>query len=135
MKPRTTVPADLVRDLKCMAWNESDAALASELLLFDPDTAHLGGRTPMHLTDGLLTIAKIIARRERDIRKRAAKRIREALTAVHAPPTSAAANAADVMIYGDDGAELRALQARIWRVVDGLMLTVRGGQPPVSRAR
>ncbi len=133
MKRRTKVPASLVRDLKEFAWGNGDRRIAVEVLIFDPATA--GDRTLLHLADTLVVIAKVLAKYEAHARRPPAQLCESWTTGDRRAPYATAEDvAADVMIHSDTLRKYRALQARIWRVIDGLMLEVRGGQMPRSMA-
>lgn len=127
MKPRTKVPASLLRDLKRWAWDHDDGRAASELLLFDPATADGGRRDPARLADGLLRVSERLRRSLARSTRTCTTWLDGAMypqrdaTVSHASLTEAVARAA-----AEELATL-ALQRRVWRVVEALALAAKDG--------
>lgn len=124
MKPRTTVPAALVVALKRYSFVDNNRALATEVLMFDGDCSDLGARSPLHLAHALLRVSKILARDEKAQRIRATASAESWLLGARVPAVDVAG---DVLCLAENASELRDLQRRVWRAIEGLMLAARGG--------
>lgn len=133
MKPRTKVPASLLRDLRLYAYYDSGSKLSRDLLSFTVETSRPDWNTPMYLAEKLVGFSRRIARGERLGCNGARARIGDNTVGSDEDPKNAAHRvAADVVQNAECMAERALLQARIWRVVQGLMVAAQDGRPPAT---